>query len=75
MRSKKRRSLGGRSDFDTKKMGFTKNGCVMKMLKTQRSKEILKEMDEERWGSLEKCFFVRRNGEMKKKNQGEEKGE
>ena len=47
----------------------------MKMLKTQRSKEILKEMDEERWGSLEKCFFVRRNGEMKKKNQGEEKGE
>ena len=56
-------------------MGFTKNGCVMKMLKTQGSKEILIEMDEGRLRSLEKCFFVRRNGEMKKKNQGEEEGE
>ena len=58
-------------------MGFTKNGCMMKMLKTQGSKEtlILIEMDEGRLRSLEKCFFVRRNGEMKKKNQGEEEGE
>ena len=43
---KKWRSLGGRSHFDAKKMGFTKNGCVMKMLKTQGFKEILIEMDE-----------------------------
>ena len=50
---------------------------MMKMLKTQGSKEtlILIEMDEGRLRSLEKCFFVRRNGEMKKKNQGEEEGE
>ena len=54
-------------------MGFTKNGRGMKMLKTQRSKEILIEMNEGELRSLEKCFFVRRNGEMKKKNQGEEK--
>ena len=38
-------------------MGFTKNGCVMKMLKTQGSKEILREMDERRLRSLEKCFL------------------
>ena len=57
MKSKKRRPLGGRSHFDAKKMGFTKNGCVMKMLKIQRSKEILMEMDEGRWRSLEKCFL------------------
>ena len=56
-------------------MGFTKNGCgrVENMPKTQISKEILIEMDEGELRSLEKCFFVRRNGEMKKKNQGEEK--
>ena len=54
-------------------MGFTKNGCLVKMLKTQGSKEILMEMDEGRLRSLEKCFFVRRNGEMKKKNQEEKK--
>ena len=40
MKRKKRRPLGGRSHFDAKKMGFTKNGCVMKKLKTQGSKEI-----------------------------------
>ena len=38
-------------------MGFTENGCVMKILKTQRSKEILMEMDEGMWKSLEKCFM------------------
>ena len=59
MKSKKRRSLGGRSHFDVKKMGFTKNGCMMKMLKTQISKEILIEMDEGKLRSLEKCFLWR----------------
>ena len=49
-------------------MGFIKNGCGMKMPKTQRSKEILIEINEGELRSLEKCFFVRRNGEMKKKN-------
>ena len=44
----------------------------MKMLKTQGSKEILIEMDEGRLRSLEKVLFVRRNGEMMKKNQGKE---
>ena len=43
--------------------------------KTQGSKEILREMDEGRLRSLEKCFFYRRNGEMKKKNQVEEECE
>ena len=57
MKSKKRRSLGGRSYLDANKMGFTKNGCVMKMLKTQAIKEILIEMDKGRIRSLEKCFF------------------
>ena len=47
----------------------------MEMLKTQRSKEILMEIKEGELRSLEKCFFVRINGEMKKKNQGEEEGE
>ena len=45
------------------------------MVKTQGSKEILIEMDEGTLRSLEKCFLVRRNGEMKKKNQEEEEGE
>ena len=56
-------------------MGFTKNGCLVKMLKIQGSKEILIEMDEGRLRSLKNVFFVRRNGEMKKKNQVEEEGE
>ena len=56
-------------------MDFTKNGCVMKMLKSQGSKEILIEMDEGRLRSLKKVFFVRRNGEMKKKNQRKEEDE
>ena len=57
MKSKKRRSLGGRSHFDAKKMGFTKNGYMMKVLKTQGSKQILIEMDKGRSRSLEKCFL------------------
>ena len=58
------------------KMGSTKNGCVAKVLKKpQGSKKILREMDEGRLRSLEKCIFLRRNGEMKKKNQVEEEGE
>ena len=57
------------------KMDFTKNGCGMKMPKTQRSKEVLIEINEGELRSLEKCFFVRRNGEMKKKIQGEEESE
>ena len=38
-------------------MGFTKNGYMMKVLKTQGSKEILIEMDKGRLRSLEKCFL------------------
>ena len=34
-----------------------KNGCMMKMFKTQGSKETLIEMDEGRLRSLEKCFL------------------
>ena len=37
--------------------GFHQNGCVMKMLKTQGSKEIFIEMDEGRLRRLEKCFL------------------
>ena len=37
------------------KMGSTKNGCVAKVLK--KCLEILREMDEGRLRSLEKCFF------------------
>ena len=50
-------------------------GVWKKCSKIQGSKEILREMDEGRLKSLEKCFFYRRNGEMKKKNQVEEEGE
>ena len=52
-------------------------GVWKKCSKIQGSKEILREMDEGRLRSLEKCFFFffRRNGEMKKKNQVEEEGE
>ena len=56
-------------------MGFTKNGCLVKMLKIQGSKEILIEMDEGRLRSLKNVFFVRRNGEMKKENQRKEEDE
>ena len=45
------------------------------MLKTQGSKEILIDMDEGRLRSLKKVFFVRRNGEMKNKNQRKEEDE
>ena len=38
-------------------MGFTKNWCVAKVLKTQGSKEILREMDKGSLRSLEKFFF------------------
>ena len=37
--------------------GFHQNGCGTKMLKTQRSKEILMEMDEGELRNLEKCFL------------------
>ena len=70
MRSKKRRSLGGGSHFDAKKMGFTKNGCVMKILKTQRSKEILMEMEEGMWKSLEKCFMWEKMMRWRRKIKG-----
>ena len=50
-------------------------GMWQKCSKTQGSKEILREIDEGSLRSLEKFFFFRKNGEMKKKNQGEEEGE
>ena len=51
-------------------------GVWQKCSRTQGSKKILREMSEERLRSLEKIFFFgRRNGEMKKKIQGEDKGE
>ena len=50
-------------------------GVWQKCSKAQGSKEILREMDEGRSRSLEKCFFLKRNGEMKKKNQVEEECE
>ena len=58
-------------------MGFTKNWCVAKVLKTKGSKKILREMDKGSLRSLEKFFFFfwRRNGEVKKKNEGEDEGE
>ena len=65
--------------FYAKKNGF-ENGFHQKWVwwkcsKTQGSKEILREMDEGRLRSLEKCFFfLKRNCEMKKKNQVEEEG-
>ena len=55
------------------KMGFTKNGCVMKMLKTQRSKEILMEIDEGRWRSLEKCFLWEQMMRWRRKIKGKKK--
>ena len=62
MKSKKRGSLGGRSHLDAKKNGFKKwvspkMGAWWKCSKTQGSKEILREMDEGRLRSLEKCFL------------------
>ena len=39
-----------------RKMGFTKNGCVVKVLKNT-CKEILREMDEGGLRSLEKFLF------------------
>ena len=56
-------------------MGFTKNGYMMKMLKTQRSKEILIEMDEGKLRSLEKYFLWEEMVRWRRKNQGEEEGE
>ena len=53
-------------------------GVWPKCSRTQGSKEILREMSEERLRSLDKYFFFffwRRNGEVKKKNQGEDEGE
>ena len=54
-------------------MGFTKNGCGMKMLKTWRSKEILIEMDEEELRSLEKCFLWEEMVRLKRKIKGKKK--
>ena len=51
------------------------NGCGMKMLKTQRSKEILMEMDEGELRSLEKCFLWDEMVKWRKKNHKEEEGE
>ena len=50
-------------------------GVWQKCSRTQGSKEILREMSEERLRSLEKSFFFlfwRRNGEVKKTNQDED---
>ena len=54
-------------------MGFTKNGCGMKMLKTQRSKEILMEMDEGELRSLEKCFLWEEIVKWRRKTKGKKK--
>ena len=54
-------------------MGFTKNGCVMKMLKTQKSKKILMEMGEGRWRSLEKCFLWEEMVSWRRKIKGKKK--
>ena len=50
-------------------------GVWQKCSRTQGSKEILREMSEGRLRSLEKSFFWRRNGEVKKKNQVKEEDE
>ena len=58
-----------------RKMGFTKNGYVVNILKNTR---IERNIDGDGWGKVEKprkVFSMRRNGEMKKKNQGEEEDE
>ena len=49
-------------------------GVWQKCSRTQGSKEILREMDKGSLRSLEKCFLGR-NGERKKKNQGEDESE
>ena len=80
MRSKKRGSIGRTRHVGTKKMevlkiGFTKNGCIAKVVKNTR---ILNDINGDEWRKVEKLrkvFFLRRNGEMKKKNQVEEEGE
>ena len=50
-------------------------GVWKKCSRTQGSKEILREMDKGNLRSLEKCFFLRRNGERKKKSQGGDESE
>ena len=54
-------------------MGFTKNGCGMKMLKTWWSKEILIEMDKGELRSLEKCFLWERMVKWRRKIKGKKK--
>ena len=54
-------------------MGCTKNGCVMKMLKAQGSKEILIGMDEGRLRSLEKCFLWEEMVRWRRKIKGKKK--
>ena len=55
------------------RMGFTKNGWVMKMLKTQGSKGILIEMDKGRLRSLEKCFLWEEMVRWRRKIKGKKK--
>ena len=54
-------------------MGFTKNGRGMKMLKTQRSKEILIDMDKGELRSLEKCFLWEEMVRWRRKIKGKKK--
>ena len=54
-------------------MGFTKNGCGMKMLKTWRTKEMLIEMDEGELRSLEKCFMWEEKMKWRRKIKGKKK--
>ena len=51
-------------------MGFTKNGCGMKMLKTWQSREILIEMDKGELRSLEKWFCEKEWWNEEEKSRG-----
>ena len=52
---------------------FHQNGCGMKMLKTQKSKEILMEIDEGELRSLEKCFLWEEMVKWRRKIKGKKK--
>ena len=54
-------------------MGFAKNGCGMKMPKTQRSKEKLIKMDEGELRSLENCFLWEEMVRWRRKIKGKKK--
>ena len=76
MKSKKRGSLGGRSHLDAKKNGFHQKWvCGENAKKTQGSKEILMEMEEERLRSLEKCFLWEEMVRWRRKIKREEEDE